>query len=96
MQNRFDDWTARLKRWETFFHQFIDYIFHTQAGRRVRWQFLRQTLLRTITYTLAGVVGVVILWCYHLFHGDSAAVNVTLAVLILDFAFGAAVLAHDE
>jgi DNA-directed RNA polymerase subunit RPC12/RpoP len=92
MRRKKQDWSARIQHWETFFHHFLAYIFHTEAGKQIRWRFLREMLFRTITYTLAAFPVMVILWYYHLFSGDSSIVNLTLALLIFDFAFGLAFL----
>jgi hypothetical protein len=92
MRRQKRDWAALIQQWETFFHHFLGYIFHTEAGKRVRWRFMRETLFRTITYTLGCVPVLLILWYYHLFSADSPVINVTIALLIVDFAFGMAFL----
>ena len=92
MRRQKRDWSALIQQWETFFHHFLGYIFHTEAGKRMRWRFVREMLFRTITYTLGCIPVLLLLWYYHLFSADSPVINITIGVLVLDFAFGMAFL----
>src|SRR5271170_2733090 len=86
------DWAGSVQQTEVFFHQFIAYIFHTSEGRRMRGLFLRETLFRTITYTIATVPLIILLWYCKLINNNSTFVNIAVGILVFDLAFGLAFL----
>ena len=86
------DLTGRVQQTEEFFHQFMAYIFHTPEGRRMRGPLLRATFFRTLLYLLVAIPLLLILWYEKIITADSGGLNAALGILLVDVAFGAAML----
>ncbi len=86
------DLSGRVQQTEEFFHQFMAYIFHTPEGRRMRGPLLRAAFFRMLLYLLIAVPLLVILWYEKFITADSTGLNAALGILLVDVAFGAAML----
>ncbi|MGN6369646.1 MAG: hypothetical protein ACTHN5_15410 [Phycisphaerae bacterium] len=84
--------SGRVQQTEEFFHQFLAYIFHTPEGRRMRGPLIRATFFRTLLYLVGAVPILLVLWYAKIITTDSGTLNAAVGILLVDLAFGAALL----
>src|SRR5882672_9676864 len=89
------DWPsirARFRRWELYTFHFINYIFHSEEGKRVRWRFIRRVLWRTFIYALWGLPAFGLLYVLGWVSFNSFTSIFGFAFLDFDVAVGVALI----